>query len=178
MSAVIEAQARVDYRKYDGTLHWNLVMYRLGADEHGTWLGLPADSSMRKGDGPPVPIPQPHVILFPHEQWYTAVFNAEPAEVEVYCDLTTPPAWPEPDRVTMVDLDLDVLRRRDESRALLVDEDEFAEHQALYGYPLEVIDAAQATAQRLLAAVTARTGPFNGAHEAWLQAATALGAGS
>lgn len=174
MSNASENTIRVEYRKYDGTLHWNLGMYRLGVDEHGTWLGLPADSSMRKGDGPPVPIPQPHVILFPHEKWYTAVFNGEPADVEIYCDLTTPPAWPAPNLVTMVDLDLDVLRRRDESQALLVDENEFAEHQVLYGYPSEVVDAAQAAARDLLQAVTAHTGAFGGGHDVWLQKAAAL----
>jgi protein associated with RNAse G/E len=173
-----ESMVRVEYRKYDGALHWNLVMHRFGADRHGTWLGLPAASIMRKGEGPPVPIPQPHVILFPNNAWYTAVFNGEPAEVEVYCDLTTPPAWPAPDLVTMVDLDLDVLRRRGQAEALLVDEDESTEHQVLYGYPSEVIDAAQAAARDLLAAVTARTGAFNGAHQVWLEKAAALGAGS
>jgi len=169
---------RVEYRKYDGTLHWHLRMHRLGADEYGIWLGLPADSSMRKGDEPPVPIPQPHVILFPQDTWYTAVFNGEPAEVEIYCDLTTPPAWPAPDLVTMVDLDLDVLRRRGESQALLVDEDEFAEHQVRYGYPRDVVDAAQAAARDLLQAVTARTGVFADVHQVWLEKAAALGGGS
>jgi hypothetical protein len=175
MSDASGTTVRVEYRKYDGTLHWNLVMHHLGADEHGTWLGLPADSSMRKGDGPLVPIPQPHVILFPHNTWYTAVFNGEPAEVEIYCDLTTPPTWPAPDLVTMVDLDLDVIRQRGGSRALLVDEDEFAEHQVLYGYPRDVVDAAQAAARDLLQAVTARTGAFAGVHQAWLEKAAALG---
>ena len=178
MGDASETAVRVEYRKYDGALHWNLVMYHLGVDEHGTWLGLPADSSMRKGDGPPVPIPQPYVILFPHEKWYTAGFSAEPAEVEVYCDLTTPPTWPGPGQVTMIDLDLDVLRRRGEIQALLVDEDEFAEHRVRYSYPSEVVDAAQATAHSLLRAVTERTGAFAGAHRAWLEKAAVLAAGS
>jgi protein associated with RNAse G/E len=178
MGDVGESTVRVEYRKYDGALHWNLVMHRLGTDEHGTWLGLPSGSSMSKGDGPPVPIPQPHVILFPRDTWYTAVFNGEPAAVEVYCDLTTPPTWPTPDLVSMVDLDLDVLRKRGAAEALLVDEDEFAAHETLYGYPRDVIDAAQAAARALLAAVTARTGAFGGAHRARLKKAAALGGGS
>lgn len=178
MSDTSEPTVRVEYRKYDGTLHWNLRMHRLGADEHGAWLGLPADSSMRKGEEPPVPIPQLHVILFPPDTWYTAVFNGEPAEVEVYCDLTTPPAWPAPDLVTMVDLDLDVLRRRGQSQALLVDEDEFAEHQVLYRYPRGVVDAAPVAARDLLQAVTARTGAFAGVHHVWLEKAAALGGGA
>ena len=43
--------------------------------------------------------------------------------------------------VTMVDLDLDVVRLRADQRVLIVDEDEFAEHQVRYSYPAEVITA-------------------------------------
>lgn len=160
---------RVVYRKYDDALHWHLVMRRLGTDRHGTWLGLPADSVMHKGDGPPVPLPQAHVILFPHHAWYTASFNADPARTAVYCDITTPADWSRPGEVTMVDLDLDVVLRRGETDAFLVDQDEFAEHQVRYGYPAGVVDAAEASAEAVLRAVTDRTGPFDGTHESWLQ---------
>jgi hypothetical protein len=37
-----------------------------------------------------------------------------------------------------------------------------------------VIEAAQRAADDLLVAVTSRTGPFGGAHEAWLEQAAAL----
>lgn len=159
---------QVDYHKYDGTLHWNLRMQRLGEDEHGVWLGLPANGTMRKGHRPAITIPEAHVILFPRGAWWTAVFNAAPRSTEIYCDITTPPEWPSRDTVTMVDLDLDVLRKRGVPQPLLVDEDEFAEHQVRYGYPQEVIAAAQDAAAWLMAAVAAGTGPFGGAHRPWL----------
>jgi uncharacterized protein len=159
---------QVDYLKYDGSLHWNLRMRRLGEDEHGVWLGLPADSLIRKGHNPAVPIAEAHVILFPRDLWWTASFNAAPRATEIYCDITTPPHWPTGDLVTMVDLDLDVLRKRGSALPLLVDEDEFAEHQVRYGYPPEVVSAAEQAAQWLMAAVTDGTGPFDGAHERWL----------
>lgn len=159
---------RVVYRKYDGALHWNLEMRRLGADRHGVWLGLPAGSTMRKGYGPPVPVPEAHVLLFPENAWHTVVFNAAPNRTAIYCDITTPPQWPHPGEVTMVDLDLDVVRNRGEAQPLLIDQDEFAEHRVRYGYPAEVVAAAEASAEALLAAVAARTGPFDGSHRAWL----------
>ncbi|MCL2553154.1 MAG: DUF402 domain-containing protein [Actinomycetia bacterium] len=159
---------QVDYHKYDGSLHWNLRMRRLGEDEHGVWLGLPANSSMRKGHNPAVPLPEAHVILFPRGDWWTAVFNDAPRSTEIYCDITTPPEWLSQDAVTMVDLDLDVLRKRGARLPILVDEDEFAEHQVRYGYPPEVVAAAQDAADRLMAAVAAGTGPFGGAHARWL----------
>jgi len=167
-AATDDGLVQVNYRKYDGTLHWNLRMRRLGEDEYGIWLGLPADSVMRKGHNPAVPVPEAHVILFPRDAWWTATFNAAPRSTEVYCDITTPPEWPSPAEVTMVDLDLDVLRKRGTRLPLLVDEDEFAEHQVRYGYPAEVIHSAQDAADRLMVAVAEETGPFGGVHGRWL----------
>jgi protein associated with RNAse G/E len=160
---------QVDYRKYDDTLHWNLRMRRLGEDEHGVWLGLPADGVTRKGHNPAISVPEAHVILFPRVSWWTATFNAAPRRTEIYCDITTPPEWLSPDRVTMIDLDLDVLRERGTVAPILVDEDEFAEHQVLYGYPAAVIAAAEESAAWLMTAVAAGAGPFGGVHERWLR---------
>jgi protein associated with RNAse G/E len=162
----------VVYRKYDGELHWNLRMRRLGSDEHGVWLGLPAGSTMRKGEGPPVPLAEAHVILVPQDVWHTVVFNAAPRRTAIYCDITTPPQWIGTDEVTMVDLDLDVLLRRGETAPFLVDEDEFAEHRVRYAYPAEVVESAEASARSLLKAIADRTGPFDGAHTRWLDQVT------
>jgi uncharacterized protein len=159
---------QVTYRKYDGALHWNLRMRRLGEDRHGVWLGLPAGAVTRRGLEPEVSLAQAHVVLFPAGAWWTASFNAAPRRTAVYCDITTPPHWPSSGEVTMVDLDLDVLLRRDVAEPFLVDEDEFAEHRQRYGYPAEVVDAARTSAAWLLDAVAGRTGPFGGAHREWL----------
>jgi protein associated with RNAse G/E len=159
---------QVNYRKYDDSLHWNLRMRCLGEDEHGVWLGLPAHSVMRKGHNPEVPIPEAHVLLVPRGAWWTACFNAAPRSTEIYCDITTPPVWPTTAEVTMVDLDLDVLRKRGATSPLLVDEDEFAEHQVRYGYPPDGITAAEESARWRMGAVAEGIGPFGGAHQPWL----------
>jgi protein associated with RNAse G/E len=164
----LDGLVQVSYRKYDGALHWNLRMRRLGEDEHGIWLGLPAHSVMRKGHNPELQLPEAHVILFPRAAWWTATFNAAPRRTEVYCDITTPPEWPSPDEVTMVDLDLDVLLKRGTDAPILVDEDEFAEHQVRYGYPADVIDAAQDAANWLMGAVAEGAGAFGGVYKGWL----------
>ncbi|MFI9101651.1 DUF402 domain-containing protein [Streptomyces fildesensis] len=163
-----EPEVYVNYRKYDGSLHWNLRMQRLGEDEHGVWLGLPADSVMRKGDGPEIPCPEAHVILFPRQGWWTAAFNAAPRRTEIYCDITTPPQWLSPTEVTMIDLDLDVIRKRGEPTPLLVDEDEFAEHQVRYGYPADVIEQAAGAAQWLMKQVGDGAEPFATTYRGWL----------
>ena len=123
---------------------------------------------MRKGDGPLIPIPQAHVGLFPHGSWWTAWFNAEPGRVEIYCDITTPPQWISDDEVTMIDLDLDVARNRGDGSVHLLDEDEFAEHQQLYGYPGDVIEKAIVAAQWLQDAITAGAEPFATVYQGWL----------
>jgi uncharacterized protein len=163
---VLDEPVRVVYRKYDGSLHWNLTMYRLGEDEHGVWLGAPADTSGRRGYEDPIIWPEPFVSLFPRDAWHTALLNAEPHEVAWYCDITTPPTW-QGDLVTMVDLDLDVVRRRD-GVTYVDDEDEFAEHQVRYGYPADVVAAAERTCRDLYAVVAATREPFADVGRSWL----------
>ena len=155
------------YRKFDGSLHWNQTMRRLGEDRHGVWIGSPAPTLLRKGDGPLVTLPHASIALFPPDAWWTAAFNAPPASTEIYCDITTRATWPSADEVTMIDLDLDVCRRRDGTIELL-DEDEFAEHQVAYGYPDEVISAAQRSARWLQAALRDGSEPFASTYLSYL----------
>jgi protein associated with RNAse G/E len=160
------SEVRVVYRKYGGSLHWNHPGSLLGEDEHGVWIGCPAGMVARRGYEPPTVFAFASVMLFPREAWWTAAFNAKPREPEIYCDVTTVPQWHDGE-VTMVDLDLDVLRFRD-GRVHLDDEDEFAEHQVSYGYPDDIINQAERSAAWLMEAVSGATGPFAGAHEPWL----------
>ena len=148
---------RVVFRKFNGSLHWHQWTWFLDEDEHGVWLGAPPHSKARRGDEQPVIHQQAHVLLFPRGSWWTAAFNDPPAKTEIYCDISTPPEIGD-DQVTMVDLDLDVLRRRN-GTVLVDDEDEFAEHQVKYGYPPDVIRNAQASCDWLVQHV-ATSEPF------------------
>jgi uncharacterized protein len=160
---------RVEYTKFDGSLHWHHTMQYLGEDEHGTWLGAQAGTPSQRGDGPTVIFRQRSVQLVPVGLRWTAAFHAAPEATEIYCDITSPPQWPEENRVTMVDLDLDVLRLRADQEVLLVDEDEFAEHQVRYGYPPDVVRNAEQAAAWLLAAIGGGTEPFAGGYHRWLE---------
>ncbi|MEV5895480.1 DUF402 domain-containing protein [Nonomuraea fuscirosea] len=160
---------RIVYRKYGGALHWNHPGRVLGEDEYGIWATVPGGTVARKGDGPPVTWETTAIMLFPRDAWWTASFNTPPHKSEVYVDVTTVPEWRD-DEVTMLDLDLDVIRLRD-GRLILDDEDEFAEHQLLLNYPTDLITQAEQTAHWLLDAVGERKGPFGGAHLDWLSKA-------
>ena len=48
------------------------------------------------------------------------------------------------------------------------DEDEFAEHRVAFGYPDDVVAAAQGTCDELVAAVRAGLPPYDGTHLRWL----------
>lgn len=156
---------RVVYRKYDESLHWHQWMTHLGDDEHGRWLGAPAGTPAQRGDEPPVLFDEAQVMLLPRDRWWTAAFYSAPREVEVYCDITTPVEFSD-DLVTMVDLDLDVLRLRDGSM-LVDDEDEFAEHQVRYGYPADVVAEAQRSCDWLASNITTAE-PFLTAYRPYL----------
>jgi uncharacterized protein len=158
----------VAFTKYDGSRHWQHPMRYLGEDEHGIWLGAPAGTSVRRADQPPVLLEHPFVQLIPDGQWWSACFNGEPADTHVYCDIGTPPQWVHPGEVTMADLDLDVIRLRADGRVLIVDEDEFAEHQVLYGYPAEVIREAERAAAWLAEVISAGAEPFASEYRRWL----------
>jgi uncharacterized protein len=166
---VTSRDVRVVYTKFDGSLHWHHAARYLGADEHGTWLGAPAGTPTQRGDEPPIIFEHATVHLFPAGVWWTAAFNAAPARTEIYCDITTPPQWPEEGCVTMVDLDLDVLRLRADHSVVLVDEDEFAEHQVRYSYPAEVIRQAEEAAAWLQRTICDRAEPFATVYRAWLE---------
>jgi protein associated with RNAse G/E len=160
----------VAYTKYDGSLHWHHSARLLGEDEHGVWTGCPPGTPGGRGSEVSVVWEHAFVTLFPRHAWFTVNFNAEPQPMAIYCDITTVPQWRD-GRMTMVDLDLDVLRLRD-GRVLLDDADEFAEHQVRYAYPPEVIAEAERSAAWLMVAVRQGLPPFDGAHARWLAEVT------
>jgi len=156
----------VRFTKWGGALHWHYELQRLGEDEHGVWVGAPIGTVLQRGHEPSSIEEQGWVGLVPWEATWSPLWNRT-KEPEVYVDVTTRASW-DGNTVHMVDLDLDVVRHRDGSVAIL-DEDEFAEHQVALGYPAEVIAEAEATAAWLVEALTARVEPFGDVGAAWLR---------
>jgi uncharacterized protein len=155
---------RVDFRKYDGSPHRGYPAWRLGEDEHGNWLGVPQSPF----EGVEFKYEEPYVLLVPRSAWWTAMFNSPPRRTEIYCDITTPATWQD-GRVSLIDLDLDVRRRRASGEVELLDEDEFMAHARQFGYPPEVIENAWTAARWLVTALGDGTEPFAGAYHDWLK---------
>ncbi len=107
-------------------------------------------------------------------RWWTLLYNHEGHRVTHYIDVIRPPQWHGGDLVTMVDLDLDVVRRRD-GNIELEDEDEFDHHRRLFGYPDWMAAKARGTAAALMLALEANREPFAATCRAWLARVRAPG---
>jgi hypothetical protein len=168
----------VRYTKWGGGQHWTLTGHRLGEDEHGVWVAVPI-GTVASRPGSAFAAERHHVILFPPDVPCTAAFY-QPLpgdggdQIETYVDISTVPEWRDGE-VTMVDLDLDVIRFADGS-VVVDDEDEFAEHQVALGYPPEIVALAEQSCAARLAEVRAGTPPYGGVGAAWLRRVSRLAA--
>jgi uncharacterized protein len=157
---------RVVYTKYDGSAHRDYPARRLSEDDLGIWVGVPRGTESVYHGRPSVE-QIPFVLLIPHAAWWTGMFNPPPRTSEVYCDITTPARW-EGDTVHIIDLDLDVVRRRETQSVELRDEDEFADHRVRFGYPDDLVAEAHTAAEKLFAALGDGSEPFATEYRKWL----------
>ena len=160
----------VDFRRWPDTEHWQFRMRRLGEDEHGIWLwsllpGWPSDGAPSRRRCRSTPL----VELITHDAWWSAIWNGGEARHAMYVDIATPARW-NGDRVTLIDLDLDIVRYRNGDVAL-VDEDEFDEHRIALDYPKRVVDGARTAAAKVYLDVVAAREPFGDVAASWMESA-------
>lgn len=173
---------RCEMTKWGDRPHWQFAGLYLGSDEHGEWLGFPRGTHNRR-PGYAFDSQADAVTLAPTGGWYAATFHAPGIWCDLYIDIATPGRW-DGDVLRAIDLDLDVIRMSSEpphatgsapqnvsagpGEIFVDDEDEFADHQVTYGYPADVIEAAQASCDDVVAAVRAGVAPYDGTHRRWL----------
>lgn len=160
------ATVRCQMSKWGDRPHWRFTGVNLGEDEHGRWIGFPAGTHNSR-PGLAFDSEVDSVTLVPYDAWFLATFHAPGIWCDLYVDIATPAVW-QGDMLTSTDLDLDVIRMAPSGDAFIDDEDEFAEHTVVFGYPPEVVSSARASADAVLAAVREGRAPFNGAHQRWL----------
>jgi uncharacterized protein len=182
MTFALGEPVRLEMEKWGDRPHWQFDAIWLGSDEYGDWIGIRPGTAMSR-PGLELVSQNHQVGLLPRadlpedDRWWVATFHDEPhPRVLVYVDIASPPRW-EGHVARTVDLDLDVIRLVD-GEVYVDDEDEFAEHQVEFGYPPEVIETAQRTADVLRDAITRRLPPYDGSHERWLSTLRGLTAGS
>lgn len=173
---------RCEMTKWGDRPHWQFDGIFLGSDEHGEWLGFPQGTHNHRPDYE-FHSEADAVTLVPTGGWFAATFHAPGIWCDLYVDIATPGRW-DGGVIRAVDLDLDVIRMASEAptstrlapqnlsagpgEVFVDDEDEFAEHQVAYGYPTDVVEAAQASCDRVVAAVRARQAPYDGTAQRWL----------
>ena len=156
----------VDQRKWQDHLHWQFDAWLLGEDEHGAWLHAPSDTIVKRGSEPSRRLGIGFVGLVPRAEWWIVEFYTDHPWHSVYVNIGTPPVW-DGDRVTQIDLDLDVVRTLDDI-VVVLDEDEFAEHQIQYSYPPHIIDSAMAATDAAVDRVQRHEEPFGSAVNSWI----------
>lgn len=161
----------VDFRKWVTHLHWQFNMYYLAEDEWGLWLWTPAGSTAQRGYDQPQTFNRNNVKLVVPGAWWTAIWN-DGGSFDLYIDTITPAAV-SPDRVTMVDLDLDLVRSVDGS-VKIDDQDEFEDHTVRYGYSDYLIERATSTTHALKPKLERREEPFGTVGDRMMQRARAL----
>ncbi|HUP86946.1 MAG TPA: DUF402 domain-containing protein [Acidimicrobiales bacterium] len=155
-------------------------MVRLGEDADGTWLYAARGAAASYAEHGPTPLPVSFLTLLPRgDQWWIATWmrDNEEIDIDLYVDIIQPPRWVGGGTVRIVDLDLDVIRRSS-GEVLLDDEDELELHALTLHYPREVVGAARATGEAVLAAVAQGKAPFSQPPDRWLAAARAAGLAS
>ena len=156
--------------------HWELDARFLGSDDAGDWIGVPAGTLMAR-PGATYVAPVDQVVLVPptgpsSDRGWLATFHAAGGDADTYIDITTPPYWTGLD-LNAVDLDLDVVRGPT-GRVWIDDEDEFARHRLELGYPVEIVELALHTAQRVRSLVSDGAAPYDGSAERWFAQLTEL----
>ncbi len=172
-------RVRCEMTKWGDRPHWRFEGVVLGSDEHGDWIGFPKGTHNSR-PGYEFDSEVDSVSLVPRDTWHVSTFHAPGIWCDLYVDISTPGRW-DGDVLRAVDLDLDVIRMAPELPAELPagkiawpgelfvdDEDEFAEHQVAYGYPADVVEAAQASCKQVFAAVRDRQAPYDGTAQVWL----------
>jgi protein associated with RNAse G/E len=150
---------RLVAQKWPDLPHWEHDAVLLGDDDHGRWVGAPAGTVMRR-PGVEFVTQCAQVSLLPAGAPFVATFYEPGGPVDVYVDISTAPVW-DGDRVSAVDLDLDVVRGWT-GRVWVDDEDEFAAHRVSLGYPADVVSLATRSCDVVLAAVRGRQAPYAG----------------
>ncbi len=160
---------RVELTKWGDRPHWEFDGLFLGSDEHGDWIGFPPHTRMSRPGMEVRPV-NAQVGLVPAgadaDRAWLATFHGPGGNVLTYVDMTSVPVW-DGSVIRAVDLDLDVIESLD-GTVHLDDEDEFEEHQVLFGYPTDVIALAEATRDAVLRAVSEQRAPFDGSASGWL----------
>ena len=153
--------------KYDGSLHYRYATTLVREDANLLMLYMAPGTSVESYRGGGI-AEQHHLQLYwsdrpynLHVSWY-----ADWRSRMHYVNIATPAVW-SADRLSFIDLDLDVIWRSGTDEVILDDEDEFALHQVRYGYPSDLIERSRRASDEVRQLIAQRSYPFDGSLHAW-----------
>jgi len=156
----------IERRKWPDSPHYRHAGWVLGEDHHGLWLELRVGSPVYRAEELLFHGTTGGLMLVPPSDGWLAWFP-EFGDLELYVDIVFGTTRSDTS-VTTVDLDLDVIRRRD-GTVELIDVDEFATHQVELAYPTELVNHAERLATAVVSAVKAGEEPFSAvAAQTWM----------
>ena len=160
-------RVRLERHKYPDVPHYEYDALHLGDDEHGSWYWAPTDNAVRRGGEELFRTAEPSLYLVPVDKPWMVWFAPRMKQLDfhLYVDVGTVPVRTR-DRITMVDLDLDVVRTPDGDVRVL-DEDELVAHTELYGYPPELVDHARSVTAEVVAMLERNEEPFATVWRQW-----------
>jgi hypothetical protein len=165
-------RVQIERHKWPDIPHYEYDATHLGDDEHGAWFCAPAGNEIRRGGEVLFTTAHPSLYLVPVDRPWMVWFGDDPSyDFDVYVDVGTTPVRT-PGRVTMVDLDLDVIRRKT-GEVVVLDEDELELHSVQYAYPPALVTHARDVAAEVVALMEAGAEPFGTAAHRWKRAASA-----
>lgn len=162
MNTSLDAQWRIEARKYDGRLHYTLPAHLVEDDGERlrlhTELGAPLVHVTR---GFERPMRHASDAFFWRGRCYNVYADYTPTGelYEFYCNVSLPPVIAGR-TVSFVDIDLDVSIRPN-GGVFLLDADEFIEHARVFRYPPDVQRQAWLTVLDIIARWRAGKPPFD-----------------
>ena len=150
----------IERRKWPDRPHYGHQGWVLGEDEHGLWIELRVGSPIYRGDELLFHGRHGGLMLSP-PAGRSLVWFPQHGELDLYVDVVTD-VERTATTLTMVDVDLDIVRWRETGLVELVDEDELALHEVTLGYPTGLADRARRDGAAILAAATAGDPPYDG----------------
>jgi protein associated with RNAse G/E len=152
---------RVLARKYDGAVrrHWSGALVNAG--ESLITVLATFSETVEHNDLGTIPAGTVSFEHFWTDRWYNVFIFRDPDGTEraAYANIAMPATF-DGIAVDYIDLDIDVIRWPD-GRVDVLDRDDFEKNSLKYGYPNEVIAAAEHALAELIGLIERREFPFN-----------------
>ena len=147
--------------KYDGSLHYQFDAEIVESSENAIVIYRGTGVKVRSYRGELLSETQ-LVVFFYGDRYHNVVivWNSDWTPKMHYVNIALPARW-NGERVSAVDMDLDIVRKASTGEMFVDDEDEFAQHIDKFGYSDDLIEKCRSEVTRIQGAMKGRQGIFS-----------------